>query len=146
MLDEGRISLAWGGNSKSENIGTAYAELSVKFGSWSPLFYRELPFIFGYTTGGTSIEFCLITRTGQFLRLDNHCYDATISSNRLSIVGTTIKILRCMRMFQLLLPENPVMQPYSRPNGLKVIIRPMMVINQIPLMEMSEDLKESPII
>ena len=137
-----RGALILRGEEKAEqkDLRTAYTELSDKFGVWSPIFYGELPFLFGYATGGTLIEyvfppsdwysptysystrFCLITRNGQCLRLDNHCFDAANPSHRISIMRTTINILRCLRTFQPLLPNNPVqlMHDYSWPGGVKV--------------------------
>jgi len=47
----GALVLRGDGKADQKDIGTAYTELSDKFGSWSPISYGELPLLFGYEAG-----------------------------------------------------------------------------------------------
>jgi hypothetical protein len=42
-----------------EDLEVARGELISKLDTWSPMFYRKLPFIFAYATGGLEIQYVL---------------------------------------------------------------------------------------
>ena len=39
-----------------KHLGDARSELSSKFGTWSPLFYGQFPYVFTYAIGGFFIK------------------------------------------------------------------------------------------
>ena len=43
----------------TEDLEVAHVELITKLDEWSPMFYGNLPFVFGYATGGLRIQYVL---------------------------------------------------------------------------------------
>lgn len=82
--------------------------------------------------------------TGRVQRLDNHLYDASKPSDRLSIFRTTINILRCLKSFKPLIPPDRPLRlyyRYDRPKDVTITIEPSKVVKRVPSSAIPDELR-----
>jgi hypothetical protein len=134
------------GDSSRATLRDAANELTSKMEAWNPLFFGELPYVFGYALAGTKFQLYALHPDGSVHYLGGACgvrqsaigrqLDLTFLDDRFVLLQYMINLVRVLQVMEPLVPHDApplgdMAAPWKRPESgeySRIVFEPGFVI------------------